>query len=405
MRLAALTLARFLGPAVLCAAGLLVLVQTLCAADAAARSVITPIGSDAETLDTDWVPVGNPGDFRYRFVTSGIDPADLARGQAANWSAPQWQTLFSVSIGKQSPSGPILQPMAGSYTVQGNTLIFEPAFPLNPDTIYSTRLKRSSTTEFTTPKRPERPATSITHVYPSADVLPENLLKFYIHFSAPMNRGDIYKYIHLLDDTGKQVYLPFLELGEELWNPAMTRVTVFIDPGRIKRGVRELMEHGPALTGGKSHTLVIDDAWTDGNGKPLKESFRKAFRVEKDDRIAIDPKQWKVTPSSAGSIAALQITFPEPLDHALAERLIQVVAVSGGTRRYVAGTATLSDQERRLSFVPDQPWTAGAHELEIPTILEDLAGNKVGKVFDVDVFEEVTRTVTPDTVALPFAVK
>ena len=32
------------------------------------------------------------------------------------------------------------------------------------------------------------------------------------------------------------IELPFLEIDEELWDPAMMRLTLFIDPGRIKRG-------------------------------------------------------------------------------------------------------------------------------------------------------------------------
>ena len=32
------------------------------------------------------------------------------------------------------------------------------------------------------------PPTSVTHVFPSSDVLPENQLRIYIHFSGPMGR-------------------------------------------------------------------------------------------------------------------------------------------------------------------------------------------------------------------------
>ena len=73
-------------------------------------------------------------------------------------------------------------------------------------------------------------------------MLPENLLKFYVHFSAPMSRGNIYDYIRLLNADGKQVELPFLEIDEELWDDSLTRLTLFIDPGRIKRGVLPLEE-------------------------------------------------------------------------------------------------------------------------------------------------------------------
>lgn len=36
--------------------------------------------------------------------------------------------------------------------------------------------------------------------------------------------------------------------------------------------------------------------------------------------------------------------------------------------------------------------------------LEDLAGNSIGRVFEVDVFEKVERRPTPQAVCLPFRV-
>jgi hypothetical protein len=50
----------------------------------------------------------------------------------------------------------------------------------------------------------------------------------------------------------------------------MMRLTLFIDPGRIKRGVLPLEEVGPALEEGKRYTLMIDRDLKDGTGNPLK---------------------------------------------------------------------------------------------------------------------------------------
>ena len=53
-----------------------------------------------------------------------------------------------------------------------------------------------------------------------------------------MNRGDVYRQIQMIELAENQtVQWPFLEMGEELWNQDMTRLTLLIDPGRIKRGV------------------------------------------------------------------------------------------------------------------------------------------------------------------------
>ncbi len=72
----------------------------------------------------------------------------------------------------------------------------------------------------------------MTRIYPSAGRLARrNQLKFYIHFSAPMSRGEAYRRIHLLDAEGQVLEAVFLELGEELWDPPMQRFTLLCDPG------------------------------------------------------------------------------------------------------------------------------------------------------------------------------
>jgi hypothetical protein len=242
----------------------------------------------------------------------------------------------------------------------------------------------------------------VSEVYPSADVLPENLLKFYLHFSAPMSRGRIYDHIHLRDDAGKDVELPFLEIDEELWDPAMTRLTLFIDPGRIKRGVRPLEEVGPALQEGRRYSLVIDRAWKDATGSLLREAFQKTFKVGPPDRDPPDPTQWKIQSPKSETREPLAIAFPEPMDHALARRAIQVTGESGES---VPGKTVLDDQEHRWIFVPSGPWRRGSYNLVVQRTIEDLAGNNIGKPFEVDLFEGVERQLTNSSVKLTFEVR
>jgi hypothetical protein len=246
------------------------------------------------------------------------------------------------------------------------------------------------------------PTTLVSHVYPTADTLPENLLKFYVHFTAPMSRGNIYDYIRLRDENGKDVELPFLEIDEELWDTTMTRLTLIIDPGRIKRGVLPLEEIGPALEAGKSYKLVIGSEWRDGDGNPLKESYQKAFKVASPDREPPDPAQWKIQAPQAGAREALAIIFPEPMEHALAQRLIRVTGESG---ELVGGKVSLEDHERRWKFTPNNVWRHGRYQIIIQTTLEDLAGNNIGKPFEVDLFEGVERRLSTTSVKLSFEIR
>jgi hypothetical protein len=295
-----------------------------------------------------------------------------------------------------------LPPMLGRYRTEPGRLYFEPQFPLergvNYRAVFRVDSKAASiAASFKLPLHRAEPTTVVTHIYPSADVLPENLLKFYVHFSAPMSRGRIYEHIHLLDERGKAVELPFLEIDEELWDSAMKRLTLFIDPGRIKRGVQPLEEIGPALEEGKRFTLVIDEGWQDGTGCSMKESFRKAFKVGPPDREPPDPAQWKIEAPRAGTREALSVGFLKPMDHALALRMIRV--------KDVGGSAALESGEKVWKFVPSSEWRKGTHQLRVQTTIEDLAGNNIGKPFEVDVFENVQQRITNATVEIPFVIQ
>jgi hypothetical protein len=357
--------------------------------------------------------ITNTANSGWLLQITGAEAASLTELRKVQWSTEQWQKLLIVHAGPDDTLGTIgLPAMLGTYRIQEKVIQFEPQFPLEPGLRYvasfnPARLPGSAggrfiTSTFELPRRNQSPSTVVTQIYPSARVLPENLLKFYVHFSAPMNRGHIYDYIHLRDASGKAVELPFLEIDEELWNPDMTRLTLFIDPGRIKRGVTPLEEIGPALEQGKRYTLEIDRAWTDATGLPLKESFRKTFEVGPTDRDALTTAAWKITAPKANTREPLAVVFPKPLDHALALRMMEVIDQS--TRR-MEGRAALSDEERHWTFVPTQPWPHGPHTLLVQKTIEDLAGNNIGKAFEVDLFEGVQRRFTNATVRLPFDVR
>ena len=345
---------------------------------------------------------------------SGLNDATLKDLRQTNWTTAQWQRLLAIYVEQgDAIRGIGLPAMLGTYRVGTKGIRFEPQFALapgvsyralfHPDQLPATRnAGKPISSVFKLTPRHSTSTTVVSRIYPSAEVLPENLLKFYVHFSAPMSGGHIYEHIHLRNEAGKAVELPFLEIDEELWNPAMTRLTLFIDPGRIKRGVQPLEEIGPALEEGKRYTLAIDRDWQDADGLPMKESFRKMFRVGPPARDPLDVAKWKISPPKPGSLDALVVTFPAPLDHALALRMIRVARDPGAV---IDGTASLEDDERRWRFTPAQPWTSGPHQLLVQTTIEDLAGNNVGKSFEVDVFEKVDARLASAMAKIPFEVK
>ncbi|MFO0909726.1 MAG: hypothetical protein U0794_15495 [Isosphaeraceae bacterium] len=310
---------------------------------------------------------------------------------------------------------PETAPLLGSVGFAGGVARFTSRFPIEAGVRYAVRLdgldgkvpdrsQRPSYAYFSVPPPTSNaplPPARVVRVAPSAGVLPENLLKFYVEFSAPMSRGEAYEHLSLLDAAGKAIDLPFLELGEELWDSRQTRFTVLFDPGRIKTGLKPRDEAGPVLVAGKTYTLVIDPRWNDAYGRPLAAGFKKTFRVGPADMTPPDPATWTLKPAPAGGRDALVVAFPEPLDRGLLGRLL---AVNGPDGRQVAGQTTVADDERSWSFVPSAPWAEGAYQLRVGRELEDLAGNSIGRPFEIDVFEKVDRKVVSEVVSVPFKV-
>jgi hypothetical protein len=323
---------------------------------------------------------------------------------------PARARLLSVYIGKEPSAG---QPaLSGSYEIAEGRLRFTPQFPfraglayraevflpaLSPDSAPS---RYEHVFELPAPPPGERP--SVQTVYPSASTLPENQLRFYLHFATPMARGEAYEHLSLLKPDGKPVLRPFLEIGEELWDKSGTRLTLLVDPGRIKRGLSPREEHGPVLEAGGKYTLLVSKGWHDASGQAIAEEFRKTFTAGPPVETAIDHKAWKITAPASNTKDPLVVTFPHPLDRALVERTI---AVAGPASKVVAGEVIVGKEERSWRFTPDQPWVAGKYELVIDATLEDLAGNRINRPFEVDEFREIDKNALPEFVRLPFEIR
>lgn len=346
---------------------------------------------------------------------AGIDTQNLDALARSGWDPARWASLFHVTVAPERLEGADEPPpVLGTYRVVDDALRFQPRFAWEPGLLHRARFRPSRlpraavnapadvTTEFT--RRAPRPTASafVVRVDPSASLLPENLLKFYLHFSQPMSRGEAYHRVHLLDASGRKVELPFLELGEELWDPSGTRLTLLLDPGRIKRGLKPREEQGPILESGRSYALVVDRNWPDAGGQPLRSAYRKTFRAGPADETQPDPRTWVLESPRAGTDESLGLAFPEPLDRAMLDR---VLAVHDPEGRIVPGRAEVNTAGTRWSFRPERPWRPGTYRVDVDTALEDLAGNSIARPFEVDVLRPLTRRTEPTTASLPFAIR
>lgn len=316
---------------------------------------------------------------------------DLIVAAAGSPKTGEWAERFKLYVVTEGP-GADEPAVLGSYQTIAGGVRFTPRYPLQPGLRYRAEYHSDDGAVMSEvlemPERPAAAATQVAVVYPTASELPENQLKFYLHFTAPMGRGEAYDHLRLLDEAGDDLDLPFLEIGEELWDPSGQRLTLLLDPARIKRGLKPREEQGPVLEKGRRYTLVIDRRWRDATGRPLAAEFRKRFAVGPSDETSPDPRRWQLSEPAAGSREPLVARFGEPLDQALLERMLWVADANG---RPIAGKAEVGERETSWSFVPEQAWRSGKHRLMADTLLEDLAGNSIARKFEVERARPTTK--------------
>ena len=340
---------------------------------------------------------------RSAFELVGLPPESL-RTLAADTTALK----FVVKVNGVDSAPPV----AGLVIVETNSVLFKPRFPLEPGVRYRAEYHAEDgslvSALFELPRPKGQPRVKVVSVDPALKTWPANLLRLYVRFSEPPAQGVAYDHVHLLDADGKPLPHPFLELGEELWDPTGTRLTLLFDPGRVKRDLRPHIEDGPVLEEGKTYTFLVDADWPDPSGQPMVEAFRRHVHVGPPDETPIDPKTWRIQTPAGGRSGRgfpfarhpLTIEFGEPLDRGMTPRMISVRR-SDGTN--VEGTVQALPDGRSCAFAPDDPWARGRYEVVVSAELEDLAGNQVGRPFEVDVTRPVTeRPERPPVVTLPF---
>lgn len=320
-------------------------------------------------------------------------------------SADDAKTLFFVQVVDDKNPNADTPAMLGTYKTEESGARFFPRFPLDPKLKYRVCFRNDvqlpderRTFSITQPNH--SPSAEVVAVYPSASTLPENLLKFYIHFSEPMNRGEAYRHIKLY--RGKElVKRPFLELGEELWDRGQMRFTLFIHPGLIKRGVKPREDQGPPIERGSQYTLVIGQDWSTPTGHSLIKTFEKEFHVSPADHSQPSLEKWKIETPRSASRSPVQLTFNESLDHAM---LLRVFQVKNQDDEVIEGNIELSNNETTWKFSPSEPWEIGTYNIEVAANLEDLAGNSIARPFEVKMQERAVANPTTK-VAIEFIVR
>ena len=271
--------------------------------------------------------------------------------------------------------------MAGRLVRDGADVCFMPRFAFVDGTSYAVLVDGVEKATLVRP-RPDRVATAeVVEIRPTATEVPRNLLRLYVQFSVPMSEGYAARHVRLLDDRGEVLAGALLPTEYELWDAARRRLTVLLDPARIKRGLVPHRQAGYPLRSGSSFQVVVGDGFRDARGDPLRAGAERRYQVGGDERRHVDPDCWALTIPPSDTVDPIQVEFGRPLDHALIGRCVRVVGPDG---RVVEGRAEVGRGERSWRLTPLATWVPGPYRLVVDPALEDVAGNSVRRVFDRD---------------------
>lgn len=295
---------------------------------------------------------------------------------------------------------------AGSFFLEEDALWFTPRFPFRDGLDYSVLIDElggtSTTLSIQRPAAAGAPVTSVVAVYPSSAVVPLNLLRIYVQFSSPMSEGRAERSLQMLRaDTRKPLPGVFLRMVHELWDSGRRRLTVLLDPGRIKRGLVPNAEDGYPLSEGVPVVFRVDERFEDSSGRTLTSSFERAYDIGPPLRSKVSPDQWRLDPPNPGSQGPLSVYFDRPMDRGLLAHCLRVETASG---ERVLGDIAVGDGELSWSFRPHSAWRPGGHRIVVDTKLEDVAGNSIRRVFDRDLDDPDNDPIEARTVSLPFTV-
>lgn len=239
----------------------------------------------------------------------------------------------------------------------------------------------------------------VVAIYPSTDSIPVNVTRFYIEFSKPMQEMNILKHIKLTNKKGENITGVFFENQYELWDYDRKKVTLLVDPGRVKLGLLANNTMGRAFEEGQEYTLMVDSLLLDFDDQKLASSFSKSFVAIKEDRIPPKVELWKYKVPKSNTKEPIIIDFNDKLDHVLAQSFILITC----NRKKIEGEIVLENNEEQWVFKPKKEWKAGNYEIFVNKSLEDIATNSMNQLFDHK--PENFENITSENLIIDFTIK
>lgn len=276
-------------------------------------------------------------------------------------------------------------PILGDVSDEGDALLFTPVVAFTGGLSYEVKYDSRLVGVFQVPLDTTLSNPELMSIYPTADTVPENLLKMYFVFSEPMREGGSTKHIRLIRNNKDTLKDTFLDLQPELWNADATVLTLWLDPGRVKRDLIPNKTLGQPIEKASQYTLVARAGWRSAQGAHTRTAFTKSFYTAKRDETIPNQERWSLNSPASSTRDTLIVMFDEALDYKL---ITDAIHVLNNERRLVEGEAMPGRRERSFCFIPAEGWKKGTYALMIESRLEDLAGNNLARPFDRDLTVE-----------------
>lgn len=282
--------------------------------------------------------------------------------------------------------------MLGNFTMDGQRMVFSPVIPFTEGKYYEVFSENELYFEFSIQPLKDRKKPSLLAILPKLDTVPENLLKMYFKFDVPMQQTQpTLDFIQVIDLNTKKEASIFLPLENELWNRDKTQLTLWLDPGRIKKDLIPNKEKGIPIQKGHRYRIKISQNLRSRAGATMIKEYQKEFYVHDRDEQSPDIQKWKLTIPMVGTREALGVEFGESLDPILVDETLKIFDKLG--KEVEIGLLTSLRGDNTI-LIPAINWKKGSYNLVVESRLEDLAGNNLNRLFDVDLRKQGNKAST-----------
>jgi len=272
-------------------------------------------------------------------------------------------------------------PVAGTYTMEKNTLFYSPLYDLGYNLEFEARFERNGSVvqsrRFKTPPHPQSALqASVEAIYPFADTIPYNALYFHIRFSQPMNENIYaFKSVKVFTDNGEEISNAWRQ--KSFWLDSGRLLVLMIHPGRVKNGIHY---KGPLFNLGAYYTIKVTNEIADINGTKIAEGYSKRYFIAAEDRKTPEVRLDDASLPKHNTLDPVSIVFSEGVDNASVLAGIKLTDQQGND---VPCYIREKRSDNVFNITPLHNWNKGNYQLSLSGSVYDIAGNRLNRLFEI----------------------